>query len=182
MIRISGSTQRSFIFPADLDAAFEFYSEIGRILHYLPHISIVKKYDEQSFRMLYRTAELSLYRVSIYCDLTAELDQENHCLRIMPYQTTTSPIHVKAGIYYLVSRGFFSSTSTFKPTQGGTQIDYELKLASDMPVPLAIQLMSDGIVDSLASNIMQKRMGEIIDGFIARSIRAYRQLNQDRYQ
>jgi len=179
MINITGSTKRSFIFPADLDAAFEFFSDIGRILHYLPHTSIVKKHNEQSYRMLYRTAELNLYRVSIYCDLTADIDQKNHCLRIKPYQATSQPIHAKAGLYYLISQGLFSSMSTFKPAQEGTQVDYELELASDMPVPFAIQFMPDGIVDSIASSIMQKRMQEIIDGFIARSIRAYRQLNQE---
>lgn len=179
MIKITGSTQRSFIFPTNLDAAFDFFSDIGRILHYLPHISIVKKYNEQGYRMLYRTSELSVYRISIYCDITSDLDQKNQRLRIKPFQAITHPIHARAGLYSLVSQGFFSSTSIFKPAGEGTQVDYELKLAAEMKVPLAIRFMPDGIVESLANNIMQKRMQEIIDGFIARSIRAYRQINQE---
>ena len=178
MINIAGSTQRSFIFPAGLDAAIDFYADIGRILHYLPHISIINKYDQQSYRMLYRTAELSLYRVSIYCDLAAELDLENHRLLIKPFHAPSPPIQARAGLYYLVSQGYFSSTSTFKPAREGTRVDYELELAAEMPMPHAIRLMPDGIVESLANSIMQKHMQEIIDGFIARSIRAYRQLNQ----
>jgi hypothetical protein len=179
MIKITGSSQRSFIFPADLDTTIAFFSDIGRILHYLPYISIVNKYSEQRYRMLYSSKEMGLYRVNIYCDLIAELRADQRIIRFEPFDEGVAPVRAKAGIYSLVSRGYYSSISKFIPIGDESQIEYELKLEAELPVPLGVQFMPDGVVERLARNIVQGRMQEIIDGFIMRSIRAYHLLNQE---
>ena len=38
MIQVTGSRHRTFTFPAELPLAFTYYSDLGRILPYLPHL------------------------------------------------------------------------------------------------------------------------------------------------
>jgi hypothetical protein len=176
MIKIRGSVHRSFLFPADLPTAFAFYSDVRRILHYLPHISMVKEYTDTSYRMLYNSTELGIYRVNIYCDLIAELKQNEYTLVISPLNGLSYPVKAAAGIYSLVSHGYFSSTSVFHPDNGKTQVDYYLEIHSELPVPLAMRLVPAGILESIANNLAHWRMDEIAGGFIDRSLRAYQQL------
>ena len=75
MIKIAGTTRQTFSFPADIAAVSEFYRDFSRILHYLPHIQLVKAYGPDQFRVMYHTLELSVYRVRIYCDLQVRYDE-----------------------------------------------------------------------------------------------------------
>lgn len=156
-----------------MDETINFFSDIGRILHYLPHISIVDKYSEGKYRVKYSSRELGVYRVNIYCDLAADLQPERNKIYIKPLISNIKAIEPKAGYYYLVSNGNYYSSSQFYPEGDETRIDFELKLEADMPAPLAVKFLPDGVVDSLASSIMHVRIQEIIDGFISRSVRAY---------
>lgn len=155
-----------------------FFSDFNRILHYLPHITLANKYNERSYRVLYSSKELGLYRVNIYCDLTAELIPDQNIIRFTPMQNGFEPLRAKAGIYSLVSQGNYSSLSRFTPAGSETNIEYKLVLEAELPVPLGVQFMGDGVIEHLARNIMQGRMQEIIDGFISRSTRAYRLISR----
>ncbi len=73
MLRIAGSSRHTFSFPADLPTAFAYYSDVGRILTYLPHIFLVQAYAYDQFRMLYSTLELGVYHIRIFCDLRTTL-------------------------------------------------------------------------------------------------------------
>ena len=84
MIKIAGSIHRSFIFPAELPLAFAYYSDLGRILTYLPHIFLVRAYAYNQFRMLYSTTELGAYRIRIFCDLQSRLEGKGQTLFITP--------------------------------------------------------------------------------------------------
>jgi hypothetical protein len=176
MITLHGTTQRSFFFPAELPIAFEFYSDVRRIIHFLPHISLIKEYTNSSYRMLYHTTELGIYRVSIYCDLVAESSQDKHSLIIAPLNGFHSPIKAQAGIYSLVSQGSYTSTSVFHPDNGRTRIDYSLEIRSELPIPLGMRMVPTGILESITNNIAKWRIDEIAGGFIERSLRAYQQL------
>lgn len=179
MINISGSTHRSFIFPADLEATIDFFSDVDRALHYLPHISIVNKYGDRQYRILFNTTELGIYRINIYCDLTADLLPHQRTLHIRPLNDGVVPVEAKTGIYSITSQGYYLSTSIFHPADEGTRIDYKLDLKSELPVPLGARLMPIGIIENLANSITRSRMQEIIEGFISRSLRAYRLSNQE---
>ena len=176
MINLLGSVHRTFSFPADLSTALAFYSDIRRILHYLPHISLVKEYSNSSYRMLYNTTELGIYRVNIYCDMTAELNPDERTLVIAPMNGIGHPVKAEAGVYSLISHGYYSSTSIFRPDNGSTSIDYTLEIHSELPVPLSMRLVPAGILESIANNIASWRIDEIAGGFIDRSLRAYDQL------
>ena len=68
MIQLAGSAHRSYLFPADLPAAFAYHCELARSMRFLPHISIAERYAPDQFRLLYSAID-GLYRVKIFCDV-----------------------------------------------------------------------------------------------------------------
>ena len=173
MTSIHGAVQRSFLFPADLPTAFDYYCDIDRILHFLPHISIVNKYAGDGYRMLYHTTELGIYRVNIYCDLVAEIDRQKPSINFHPLEHVILPVRGEVGLYSLIGQGYYSSISTFSPEREQTRIEYQLSLSAELPIPLGLRLVPNSIIDGIANNLVQWRINEIAEGFITRSLRAF---------
>ncbi|MCI0520062.1 MAG: hypothetical protein L0Z70_07350 [Chloroflexi bacterium] len=173
MLQLAGSFQRSFFFPADLQTALSFYSQFKRILPYLPHITLVRAFGSDQFRLLYATTELGLYQVRLYCDLRAAVDPEAYVLSTTPASLDASPVKAEVGLHHLTAAGFYSSESIFHAHGEKTRIDFGLKLWGSLPTPIALRLMPDSVLHSMAANIAQWRMREIAEGFIDRSIQAY---------
>ena len=181
MIKIAGSVHRSFIFPADLPTAFAFYGDMSRSLHYPPHISLLHRYDEHTYRMLYSTTELGIYRVRVICDLQVQLDRAGRALRIRSLDPVT-PVKSEAGMYSLSGYGQFESESLFTeedldaenlPAGQHTCIEYRLKLSAGLPVPLGLRLVPVRVIQGIANSIVDWRMAETAEGFIERSIQAF---------
>jgi hypothetical protein len=173
MISIHGSIYRSYLFPANLDTAFDFYCDIDRIFHYLPHISIVNQYPHQRYRMLYHTTELGVYRVNIYCDLVVEIDRANSVILIHPAEPAGSNTRGDVGLYSLVSQGEYTSSSKFVHQGDQTRIDYQFDLKADLPIPLGLRLVPNSVLDGIASSLARWRIDEIAEGFINRSLEAF---------
>jgi len=173
MISINGAVKRSFHFPADLSTAFDFFCDIDRILHFLPHISIVNQYAGNGYRMLYHTTELGIYRVNIYCDLVVEINRQKPSINIHPLDPVSPMVRSEVGLYSLISQGYFSSISTFFPERDQTRIEYQLSLSAELPIPLGLRLIPNSIIDGIANNLVQWRINEIADGFIYRSLGAF---------
>jgi hypothetical protein len=176
MITITGSVHRSFQFPSQREAAFDFYADVRRTLSMLPHISVVRQYRPDQYRMVYSTTELGIYRVRMLCDIQTELDREAGLLRILP-MSNPPPVTSEAGIYSLTGQGTFASQSVFSNTGQSTVVDYQFRLSADLPVPLGIRFMPESVLNGIAGSITQWRIDEIVDGFIQRSIDAYRLSN-----
>jgi len=172
MINIIGSIQRSFIFPANRPTAFEFYSDWQRTLSYLAHISFQRQSNNQHFRMLYSTTELGIYQVLLHCDISIEQDRNAWKLHIQPQEGTT-PAVSKAGLYSIEGKGYYSSQSHFHEMGERTRIEYCLNLHADLPVPHAIRFMPAPILQNVARRITQRRVEEIVEKFIQRSIEDY---------
>jgi hypothetical protein len=172
MIKVAGSYRRSFTFPAELPLAFTFYSDLGRILPYLPHIFLVQAYRYDQFRMLYSTVELGMYHIRIFCDLQATLDEKRRTLFIKPLNDHP-PVKSSAGPKSVAVQGVFSSKSLFHAVRDETVIEYSLQLKANLPTPQGLRLMPSGMVNRLAHNITARRIREIADGFIERSIDAF---------
>lgn len=173
MIKIAGSAQRSFIFPAELPMAYAYYSDLGRILNYLPHICLVQTYTYDRFRVLYNTLELGAYHIRIFCDLQAVMGgDKEQVLRIHPLQGV-KPIKPESGLNTTTTQGVFSMESVFGDKGAQTQIDYNLQLEAKLPTPLGLRLVPGGVVDSIAESIMEMRIHEIAEGFVDRSIEAF---------
>jgi hypothetical protein len=172
MIKVAGVIERSFTFPAELPTAFVYYGDLGRVLTYLPHILLVEVYRYDSFRLLYSTTELGIYHIRIFCDLQARLDEAERTLYVQPL-SIDPPVKATAGAVSATTQGAYSSKSVFHPANGETLIEYQLCLQADLPTPLGLRLMPGSVVDRIAQNITERRLCEIADGFIQRSIAAY---------
>jgi hypothetical protein len=172
MITIAGSVERSFIFPAPLGEAFEFYADLNRTLSFLTHISLVEQRSEQRFRMLYHTVELGLYRVYLYCDIQSTLVRTDWALHIQP-DMQPLPVRQEFGLNHLTAQGYYSSESMFYPSGDQTRIEYFLKLNAKMPVPFGARVIPESVLNSIAHNITQWRIHEIVEGFIHHSIQTY---------
>jgi len=172
MIQVTGSVSRSFVFPAELPITFAYYSDLGRILTYLPHITLVRAYSYNRFRVLYATTELSTYRVRIYCDLQADLDAKKQTLGVHSLDVVT-PVKAQAGLRSTTAQGFYGSRSVFAAAGDQTRIEYSLELHADLPIPLGLRFMPGAVVNRIAQNVTSWRIREIAEGFIERSIDAF---------
>jgi hypothetical protein len=173
-IEIDGEVRRSFSFPADIQTTINFYGDVSRLVVWLPHITLVKQYNPRQFRMQFHSTELGVYQVNIFCDLEGECDAANKLLRVHPFPGS-QPVRSSAGIYGLSAQGYFASQSIFIENQDHTQVDYYLQLKARLPVPSAARLMPSSVLDIVARNIMHRRINEIAEGFIERSVAAYRE-------
>jgi hypothetical protein len=171
MIKLSGSTRRSFLFPADLPLAYAYYGDVGRLLNYLPHICLVRSYGPDRFRLLYNSTELGTYHVRIFADVQTTLDEKS-VLRVHPLNGIP-PVDAQAGLNSTSAQGYFASTSVFTHAGDETRIEYSLELRAELPRPLGLRLMPGSMVRGIARSIAGMRIREISEGFIERTIDAF---------
>ena len=174
MIKIAGTTRQTFSFPADIATASNFYRDFSRILHYLPHIYVVKAYSPDQFRVMYHTMELGMYRVRIYCDLHVKYDEASETLHVAPL-LNKPPIKSEATVHSLTAQGHFTSQSIFRARSDHSMIDYQLSLEARLPKPFGLTLMPDKAIEQIARNITDWRIHEIARGFVKRSVLEYRE-------
>ena len=172
MIQISGSTQRSFLFPASLSQAFAYYSDIPRSLTFLPHISLVRRFAPGQYRLLYSALESGLYRVKIFCDVLTILDANEHFIRIQPCQEN-SPIKSEAGLYSMTGQGAFDSQIVFSAAGDQTSIEFSISIGARLPVPLTLRLVPMALLSGSAQRKLSLHTDEIVNRFIERSIRSF---------
>lgn len=179
MISLQGAVHRSFTFPAPLPAACAYFGDFRGVITHLPHIRLVRAYAPDRFRVLYRAVELGVYDVRIYCDLAVAFDQARNVLRVTTADGLT-PVKPRATLTSLTAQGAYQSTSRFQAAGDATQVDYRLELRARLPKPFGLGLISDRTVERIAHSIVMRRIEEIADGFIDRSIAAYRQRTRRR--
>lgn len=179
MIAIRGAVHRSFTFPADLPAAHAYFGDFRRILNLLPHIRLVKTHGPGQFRVLYRTVEVGVYDVRIYCDLHARLDRARSVLRVAPL-TGIPPVKPRVTLTSLTAQGVYQSTSSFLDGGSSTQVEYHLELNAHLPKPIGLNLISDRVLERIAHSIVMWRIHEIADGFVERSIDDFRKTRRRR--
>jgi hypothetical protein len=171
MIKVTGSSSRSFIFPAELPLAYAYYADVSRLLTYLPHISMVRAYAADRFRLLYTSTELGAYHIQIFADVQTTLEA-GWLIRVHPLSGPV-PVDSQAGIHASTTQGSFASRSVFKDEGERTRIEYSLQLQAELPTPLGLRLMPGSMVNRIARSITQARIHEIVKGFIERSASAF---------
>jgi hypothetical protein len=169
MIKLSGSTKRSFLFSGNFHEAIEHYSDTGRIFNYLQNVTLTEQYSTSQFRMMFRSTELSIYTIQLYCDLEVKIDKNNATISVRPINGK-KPIKPKSGMHSSLGMANFSSTSQFVPDGKFTRVYYHLNLEGNLPKPLAFSLVPDKITNHIAKNIAKQRISEIADGFIIASL------------
>jgi hypothetical protein len=177
MISISGHVQRLFDFPASPESAFSFFQNFRRVIDMLPKIEFVTwhpfQQNRNACRVCYHSIEMGLYSVDIFCDLYTEIEPGNHILHVKPLTAGIELVAARTDWYSLTGSGTFSSTSKFIPNQHHTTIDYSLNLQADIPIPPGLRLVPRGVLSGIASSIVRRRIEEIAEGFINRSIQTY---------
>ena len=174
MIKVSGSARRVFTFPADLPTAYAYYSDVGRVLGYLPHIILVRAFSYDQFRMLYNTTELGLYHIRVYCDLQTRLvaNGSKKTIRIGPL-AGVPPVKTESSLNSSTAQGIYTSLSVFHAANDETRVEYSMSLEARLPTPGGLRVMPGTVVDAIATNIAHTRIHEIVDGFVERSIEAF---------
>lgn len=182
MIEISGSTQFSFVFPADRQTAYEFYSDVNRIISFLPLIQLVSASDHNQYRILFSSVELGAYSIHIFCDVRMELVPGQHLWRLLAADQLP-PITSKASLNSTTARGQYRSVCQFKDMGANeTEIDYQLELYAKLLRPKGLRFMPKGVVNKIANNIALKRTQEIAEGFVVNSVRQFTQDDSFDYQ
>ena len=171
MIKVVGRAERSFVFPAELPIAYAYYGDVARLLNYLPHISLVRAYGPDRFRLLYSSTELGAYQIQIFADVQTTLEGGWE-LHVHPL-SGISPLEPAAGLHSSMAQGFFASRSFFRDEGEQTHIDYSLELRAKLPTPLGLRFMPGGMINRIASSITNSRIRETVEGFVNLSIAAF---------
>jgi len=172
MIHLVGMAKRSYLFPSSLHEAMQHYANMEGLFKYLPHITLIKTFSANQFRVLFSSTELSIYKIELYCDLEVTIDKESDIITVgLLYGK--KPVKAKAGMHSSRGMAKFISTSEFKPQGENTRIYYHLNLIGELPKPRAFSLVPDNITNHIAESITKRRIFEIADGFIVGSLTDY---------
>lgn len=173
MIEIKATTRREFLFPAPVPLALDFFSDFSRIAQLLPHISLVRDFEDGRYRLRYSTIELAAYQVHIFADVETEVDRATQTLTVKPARDIV-PVKSKATPRSLTAPGSYSSRSFFREAgEFQCEIAYIIELGAKLPPPLGLKFIPGNVLNRIADGITYHRMEEIIDGFIAKSITAF---------
>ena len=181
MIKVAGQAERSFTFPADIDTTFNFFSDIGQLVSYLPHIALVSSDPLSShLRVHYRSTELGTYLINIFSDLEYELDIPNYMFTIRAVDRLPA-IKPQTTFNSTTARGYFDLESRFLlgDSPDETLVEYELTMRAKLPKPSGLRFMPGRVISGIVSGITNGRIKEIADGFVTNSIQAFDgQINQ----
>ncbi len=173
MITLNGTVHRQFYFPADPLTTMVYFSDLGRAIFHLPHITLVEPYNDNSVRIRYQTVEIGAYTINIYCDLELTVDVANKVIRVDPL-AGCKPVEGDATLNATTGYGFYTSTARLTPAEDdGTNIDYRFQFQSKLERPRGLRMMPRRIVDRIAQSISLGRVGEIADGFMESAAEAF---------
>ena len=170
MIHIAVSAQRVFIVPAGLARTTSHFRDFGHTLDYLaPHLRLFATYAGNQYRMLYSVTEAGVYRVAFYCDIQVQFDESSQILSVTPLEGVP-PVAPKATLNSLTGQGTYRSRSAFQPAGPHTRITYDVEIEAEVPKRLEWKLIPDAVITRVVEDVVQRRLNEITDTFIARSI------------
>lgn len=171
MIKLTGSIQRAFIFPAAPDITLSYYSELIRVAQFMPYISLVHTYSPHQIRALYQSIELGSYTIKIYTDLEGKIDITKQTISVYPIKIeNNNPIEEKATLRETVGHGLFAINAQLFDLGSQTRIEATLRLEASLERPRGMNLMPKRVVNRLANGITSNRIKEMADGFIKNSI------------
>ena len=173
MLKIAGSASLSFLFPADRVTAYNYYSDMNRLVNYIKHIEIEHAFSDYEYRLYYHSLELGTNHFHVYCDVRLDCLPGHHIIRIASIENLP-PIEPKSTINTTTARGYYSSEAIFHDVGNQTRIDYKLRLQTDLPRPLNMRLMPGRAVNNIAKTITNRRIQEIAEHFISSSIAGFR--------
>jgi hypothetical protein len=178
MISIAVSAQRVFTLPADLATTMAYFGDFERTIRDLDHLSLVKTYAKDQYRILYSAAEAGIFRVAFYCDLQVQFDILNQAIRVMPLPGIP-PVSPKVTISSMTGQGYYTSQSFFQSAGPNTVVQYAVEIKAEVPKRLELKLVPDQVVKHVVENLVSQRLQAITNGFIVRSTEGLLQAAQD---
>ncbi len=173
MITLNGSVQRTFLFPADPLTTLVYFSDLSRVAHLLPHITVVEAYASEKVRIRFQTVELGAYTINIYCDLELQTHVDNHTITIRPL-ADCAEVESEATLNATTGYGYYTSTARLAPAEDGTTtIYYQFQFQSKLVRPRGLRMVPRRVVDRIAQSISSGRVQEIADGFMENALEAY---------
>lgn len=174
MIKISGSIQRSFLFPAPPQETLTYFSQLIRVAQFMPHIELIHVYTPTQIRVLYETVELGAYTIRIFSDLEGKFDRRRQTISVCPVRIDTAPpIETTATLRATVGQGLFAIDAQLFELQNQTRLEATLRLQATLERPRAMNLMPGRVVNRIAQGITDHRIKEMADGFIRAAIEAF---------
>ena len=171
-LTVAASVRRSYMFPAKRAPAFAWHCDIDRLLGLLPHVSVVRKDGDAAYRLVYSAREAGLYRVTIHCDVRIVSDPDRGIVRVVTERRRGAE-RTQAGWYSMSGSGRFEETIAFADAGAQTRIECSICLRATLPVALSLRLVPRARLDAAADRIFRRRLDEIMDTFVERSIMAY---------
>lgn len=172
MISLDGSIQRKFFFPADPKTTLVYFSDLNRIIYYLPHITVVEEYSDSQLRIRYQTVELGAYTINIYCDLACKVDPDKLEILIVPLEGK-KPVDSDSTLNATTAQGFYRSLAKLSDEKGGTAILFDLQFGAKLQRPRGLRMMPKRVVDRIALSISEGRLEEMAEGFMANALAAF---------
>lgn len=174
MIKITGSIQRAFIFPAVPEITLNYYSEIIRVAQFMPYISLVHCYAANQIRAKYETQELGAYTIRIFTDLEGSIDKKAQTIAVYPIKLEDAPsIKTEANLKETIGHGLFAINAQLYKLGEQTRLEATLRLQASLQKPRGMNLMPKRVVNKIANGIAENRIKEMADGFIKNSLEAF---------
>ncbi|HFE67432.1 MAG TPA: DUF1997 domain-containing protein [Chloroflexi bacterium] len=171
MLNLTGAITRSFIFPAPINLTICYYSDLIKMIHLMPHITLIHTYAPNQVRVLYETVELGSYTIRVYTDLESQVLPDEQGIEIYPVELATAvPVETKSTMRESVGQGLFSLSAQFFDLGHQTRVEYTVKMQSELKRPRGMRLMPKRVVNRIAQGITENRTREIIDGFIKETL------------
>jgi hypothetical protein len=164
-IQIDGQARRGFIIPARRDAAFTYCCDFEKIFGLVPHLTIVRAYNDRCFRVRYQSTELGVYRIRIYADLQIILDEINWVLRLEP-ASGIDPVHPQAGWAAAEGHGWFTGQTRFYENEGDTKVVYNFRIQAQVPTPFSACILPPSMCRKIANSIASRRVKDITQSIV----------------
>lgn len=169
MINIDGSVKLSFLFPADRETTFAYFSELRRVAAYMPHIEVVDSNGQGRHRMLFDTTEMGTYNIRIFYDVVLETDPAAYTLSVTP--APFDPPVVRSASFNVTSApGSFYTDASFCAEGAQTRVQFVMRLESEVLPPTSMRFVSGRMANKVARGITEKRLKEIAVGFVQNSL------------
>ncbi len=179
MIKIDSAVKFSFLFPADRQTAFHYYSDLYRLVSHLKFISISDAGPNQEFQLYYHTMELGAYHIHVYADIRLELNPADFTIKLLPIKRDP-PIETAVTLNATTTRGYYASEAIFHEAGAETRIEYLLTMRARPPRPKGMRFMPKRMVNKIAQNITSHRVKEIAEHFIESSVDHFPEWRQER--
>ena len=178
-MEFSGSVKKKFYFPSSPKEAFTYLSDIEQVMTHFSAVEIVERSaGGDAYRLLYRSKELGLYTVDVYCDVAVEQTPASYSLALRPLPQSKSPfvpIMPKVEPTQLVATGqFMLEVGIVEESLEKSIVDYDLTINTLIELGDVLGFIAQKVVVQMVSPMLNDRLDDIVYQFIKNAVSDYR--------